>query len=65
MSNARWTQKAHLSRADEFVCSKCGASFPNPYEISPTCGSELKKTNYDTFGVDEAEGLSAFLDDDW
>ena len=65
MSKAHWTQKTHLFRADEFVCSKCGASFQKPYEICPSCGSDMKKTNYDPSWVDEAEGLSAFLDDDW
>ena len=31
----------------------------------PVCGSPMKKTKYDASWVDEAEGLSALLDDDW
>ncbi len=65
MSKARWTQKTHLFRADEFVCSNCGDSFPNPYAICPSCGADMKKVKYDPSWVDEAEGLSAILDDDW
>ena len=65
MRKAHWTQKTHLFRSDEFVCSTCGASFQKPDEICPSCGSDMKKTNYDPSWVDEAEGLSAFLDDDW
>ncbi len=65
MSKARWTQKTHLFRADEFICSKCGASFPRPCAVCPSCGADMKKTKYDPSWVDEAEGLSALLDDDW
>lgn len=65
MSRAQWIQKTHLFRADEFVCSKCTASFPKPYAVCPSCGVEMKKTKYDPSWVDEAEGLSAILDDDW
>ena len=65
MSKARWIQKTHLFRADEFVCSKCEASFPKPYAVCPACGAEMKKTKYDPSWVDEAEGVSAILDDDW
>ena len=65
MSKARWLQKTHLFRADEFVCSKCAASFSKPYAICPSCGVEMKSTKYDPSWVEEAEGLSAILDDDW
>ena len=65
MSKARWTQKTHLFRADEFICSRCGASFPKSYSICPSCGSEMKNAKYDPSWVDEMEGLSAILDDDW
>ena len=65
MSKARWIRKTHLFRMDEFVCSKCGASFPKPYVVCPSCSADMKKTKYDPSWVDEAEGLSALLDDDW
>ena len=42
MKKASWTQKTHLFKADEYICSACGVSW-----------------------VDEAEALSAILDDDW
>ncbi len=30
----------------------------------PVCGAKMKKGKYEPFWVDEAEGLSALLDDD-
>ena len=65
MSKARWIQKTHLFRADEFVCSMCETSFLKPYAVCPACGAEMKKTKYDPSWVDEEEGLSAILDEDW
>ena len=65
MKTAHWIQKTHLFRADEFVCSACGASADSPYRVCPGCGAPMKKSSYTASWVDEAEGLSAFLDDDW
>lgn len=65
MSKAGWIQKTHLFRADEFVCSECRTSFPRPYAVCPSCGADMKKLKYDPSWVDEVEGLSAILDDDW
>ena len=65
MKQARWIQKTHLFLEDEFVCSNCGDSFPTPYAICPTCRSDMKNTKYNPSWVDEAEGLSTILDDDW
>lgn len=65
MKFAHWIQKSHLFRADESVCSNCGSSCNKPYSECPTCGKPMKKTKYDPSWVDEAEGLSAILDDDW
>ena len=65
MKAAHWIQKTHLFRADEFICSACGAKSDKPYKVCPACGSPMKKTRYDASWVDEAEGLSALLDDDW
>ena len=62
---AHWTRRTHLFRADEFICSECGAVSDKPYHECPACGAPMKKTKYDTSWVDEAEGLSALLDDDW
>ncbi len=65
MKAAHWIRHTHLFRADEFVCSVCGASFQKPSACCPVCGTPMKKTKYDPSWVDEAEGLSAVLDDDW
>lgn len=43
----------------------CETSFLKPYAVCPACGAEMKKTKYDPSWVDEAEGLSAILDEDW
>ena len=65
MKDAHWIWRTHLLRADEFICSACGASCQKPYQSCPACGVPMKKTKYDASWVDEAEGLSAVLDDDW
>lgn len=65
MRAAHWIQKTHLFRADEFICSACGVKADKPYRTCPSCGQAMKKTKYDASWVDEAEGLSAILDDDW
>lgn len=64
MKAAHWVQKTHLFRADEFICSACGSVSGKPYKVCPTCGSTMKNAKYEASWVDEAEGLSALLDDD-
>ena len=54
---ARWIQKTHLLRADEYECSACGRRFDKPYERCPKCGRNMTKTRYDPTWVDEAEML--------
>ena len=65
MKRTRWIRKTHLFRADEYLCSRCGLSCPTPYPDCPGCGSGMGSTRYEPSWVDEAEGLSALLDDDW
>lgn len=65
MKAAHWTQKTHLFRPDEYVCSACKTSCSKPFTVCQNCGAPMKKTKYDPSWVDEAEGLSAILDDDW
>ena len=65
MKAAHWIRHTHLFRADEYICSACGTSCKKPYTSCPACGTPMKKTKYDPSWVDEAEGLSAILDDDW
>ena len=65
MKAAHWIQRTHLFRADEFICSVCRSVCNKPYKVCPECGTPMKKTKYDASWVDEAEGLSVILDDDW
>lgn len=65
MKTAYWTQRTHLFRADEFICSACGVSCNKPYKTCPSCGAPMKKPKYDASWVDEAEMMSAVMDDDW
>ena len=65
MKRVHWIQKTHLFHADEYICSRCGAVSDKPYTVCPNCRSEMGKAKYDPSWVDEAEGLSVILDDDW
>ena len=65
MNAAYWTRKTHLFRADEYICSACRSSCRRPRKVCPVCGTPMKKTKYDPSWVDEAECLSAMVDDDW
>ena len=65
MKKAYWIQHTHLFRADEYICSACRAVCDKAYRTCPRCSTPMKKTKYDPSWVDEAEGLSALLDDDW
>ncbi|MBR1456953.1 MAG: hypothetical protein IJ594_07315 [Oscillospiraceae bacterium] len=64
MKPAHWSRRTHLFRADAYICSACGAASRKPYPSCPACGAPMKKTKVDPSWVDEAEGLSAILDDD-
>ena len=65
MKKAGWTQKTHLFKADEYICSACGVSCGKPAKNCPCCGAKMKNGRYEASWVDEAEALSAILDDDW
>lgn len=65
MRKPYWIRKTHLFRADEFICSRCGAKSPSPCQSCPSCGTAMGRTKYDPTWVDEAETLSAILDEDW
>lgn len=65
MRQARWIKKTHLFKPDEYICSRCSATYDKPYKTCPNCGAAMGKTKCDPSWVDEAEGLSALLDDDW
>ena len=65
MNTAYWIRRTHLFSADEYICSACKGSFDRPYGECPSCGAHMKKGKYVPSWVDEAEALSALLDDDW
>ena len=65
MKSKQWTHKTHLFCSDEYICPVCGALANKPYKQCPSCGTLLGGSKYDPSWVDEAEGLSALLDDDW
>ena len=60
---AYWTQKTHLLRADEFICSGCGNVERKAHKICPSCGARMKKSKYDPTWVDEAEILDILIGD--
>ncbi len=49
----------------DYICSACGATAKRPAGTCPACGPNMGRTKYDPTWVDEAEGLSAMVDDDW
>ncbi|MBO6041068.1 MAG: hypothetical protein J6P58_07640 [Oscillospiraceae bacterium] len=65
MRQAYWIRRTHLLRADEYICSACAAASGRPQKRCPACGALMRRTKYDPSWVDEAEGLSALLDDDF
>ena len=62
---AHWIRRSHLFRADEYLCSVCGTSGSKPSAVCPACGAAMKGRKDDPSWVDEAEALSALLDEDW
>jgi len=62
---AYWTRRTHLFRKDEYICSGCGRASDKPYRTCPVCKAIMGRVKYDPSWVDEAEGLSALMDDDW
>ncbi len=65
MNDAHWIQRTHLFCVDEFICSECGFTSGKPKKVCPACGATMKQAKYDASWVNEAEGLSALLDNDW
>ena len=56
--------KEHLCGQIEYVCSRCGAEFDDPWEECPLCGVKMRKVKYDPVLVDEYEMLDVLLGDD-
>ena len=51
-------------RADEYICSVCGRSYPKPYDFCPGCGARPGKVKYDPHWVAEMEMMDILFDDD-
>ena len=64
MKSAHWIQRTHLFRVDEYICSACRVSCKKPYKECPSCGALMKKAKYESPWADEAEGLTAILDEE-
>ena len=60
---AHWTQRTHLLRRDEYVCSACGTAAEKPYKTCPGCGMSMKGTKYEPTWVDEAEMMDIIFKD--
>lgn len=58
-----WTQKTHLFRKDEYICSTCSGITDKAYKQCPSCGSDMCKSKYDPSWVDEAEMMDIFFGD--
>ena len=64
MRKPYWIEKEHLFDGTEYVCSRSGARFEEPWEECPACGVRMKKIKYDPVCVDEAEMLDILLGDE-
>ena len=60
---AYWTQKTHLFRSDEYICSACGNVTDKAYKQCPSCESYMSKGKYDPSWVDEAEMMDILFND--
>lgn len=60
---ARWIQKTHLFRADEYICSACKFTTLTPSSQCPCCGRMMKGKKYDPNWVDEMEFMDAIWGD--
>ena len=61
----QWIQKTHLFKADEYICSRCGAAYSKPYKVCPNCQSVMGRSKYDPPRTDETAGLFPPPDDEW
>ncbi len=62
---AHWIERTHLFRPDEYICSVCGKVSDKPNNVCPSCRIPRNRTEEASSWVDEAEMLSANLDDDY
>ena len=64
MRKPHWIERERLFNGTEYVCSRCRASFEEPWEECPVCGVKMKKIKYDPVYVDEVETLDILLGDE-
>ena len=60
---ARWIQRTHIFRKDEYECSVCGFRTDKPYRMCPGCGLPMKGSRDDSSWVDEMEAIDAIIED--
>lgn len=60
---ARWIQRTHVFRKDEYECSYCGHRVDKPIKECPFCGKIMKGSKYDPSWVDEMEMIDEIFDD--
>ena len=60
---ARWIQRTHLFRKDEYDCSVCSFKGDKPYIVCPRCNAAMNGSKYDPSWVDEMEAFDAIFDD--
>lgn len=66
MRRVYWTRRTHLFRRDEYICSGCNYASDKPLRVCPGCKAVMAMGGkYDPQWVDEAEEMSAMMDDDW
>ncbi len=63
MKTARWIEKTHLFRSDEFICSGCGHWFRKPSSTCPYCRAKMQGAKYDPYHIDELEKMDLFFGD--
>lgn len=56
--------REHLCGQIEYVCSRCGAAFEEPWVECPECGIKMKKVKYDPVYIDEYEIWDILYGDD-
>ena len=60
---AKWIQRTHIFRKDEYECSACKGYSDKPYRECPYCGRKMKESKYDPSWVDGMESIDALFDD--
>ncbi len=57
------TQRTHLFKSDEYICSACGCKMDRPFRECPSCHAGMTKSKSDPSWVDEAAIIDIFDDE--